>query len=175
MQVLLQQVSSDELHDIANACPSPALLARAAEDALPPPFVAERSLQQIAFGQARFCCMTFHIARAVDGFILGGCGFKGERLDGMVEIGYGVSPEFRGQGVASTAVRQLLQLAFAQETVTAVFAMVNQSNIASTGLVSKLGFEKGASSLDSDGEPMTHWFARSPGTVKTLTLAGTPE
>ncbi len=162
MQVLLQQISSEELHDIANACPSPALLARAAEGALPPPFVAERSLQQIAHGQARFCCMTFHIIRAADSFIVGGCGFKGERLDGMVEIGYGISPEFRGKGAASAAVRQLLQLAFDQATVTAVFAMVNQSNIASGGLVSKLGFEKGASSLDGDGEPMTHWFARRP-------------
>ena len=106
-------------------------------------------------------CGLFYIARGEGGRILGTCGFKGEPKDGAVEIGYGVSPRHRSRGVATAAVREMLRIAFENDSKVKVFAEVDVDNHASTRVVRKLGFAVTGNRTDEDNERMVRWSARS--------------
>jgi RimJ/RimL family protein N-acetyltransferase len=50
-----------------------------------------------AHGEQRpFGC--YQITRTADGKAIGGIGFKGQPIDGCVEVGYGLAPSARGNG-----------------------------------------------------------------------------
>ena len=156
---VLRLLSLPDLQDLA-AARVPAAWAEGVDAAaLPPPFVAARSLRQLADGKPAAWCLGFLVLRAVDQHIVGACGFKNTPHDGRVEIGYGVAPDHRGQGAASAAVRQLLALAFAGGAGE-VLAEVNPDNIASTRLVQRLGFVAHGTRVDEDGETLRQWLAR---------------
>ena len=91
------------------------------------------------------------------GAILGGCGFKGFPINGDVEIGYGVAESARGRGVATLAVAQLLGLAAASGIVQQVVAHILPDNAASSKVVSRLGFSRGPTVVDPDGETVVRW------------------
>lgn len=123
--------------------------------ALPPAFVAARSLGQIREGKSAFWCSTFYI-REPDGTIVGGCGFKNVPIDGRVEIGYAVSPERRRQGIASAAVAKLASTAFASGEVTEVLAQVAADNEASIRVVTRLRFREVGRIVEND-ELLVHF------------------
>jgi RimJ/RimL family protein N-acetyltransferase len=127
-----------------------------ASNALPPAFVAARALEQMAEGASAYWCSTFYIVATEQKHIVGSCGFKHAPQDGVVEIGYGISPECRRQGAASAAVLALLQLAF-DGGATQVVAEVNPANLASTRVVQKLGFIDTGSYVDEDQEVLVRW------------------
>jgi ribosomal-protein-alanine N-acetyltransferase len=66
----------------------------------------------------------------------------------------------RGRGVATTAVSQLLKLAEADGAVRQVIAEILPSNIASSKVVSRLGFAEGEPFVDTDGETVVRWTLR---------------
>lgn len=80
---------------------------------------------------------TFLIA--VDGVVIGDCGWFGPPQDGEVEIGYGVAPSMRGRGYATQAVLLLLGWVQSQQACT-VRAEARPGNAASLALLSRLGF-----------------------------------
>lgn len=127
-----------------------------AVDALPPHFVASRALEQMAAGVPVYWCSTYYIVETTNRHIVGSCGFKHAPRDGMVEIGYGISPDCRKQGAATSAVQALLQLAFAGGA-TQVMAQVNPDNLASTRVVQKLGFVNTGSYADEAQETLVRW------------------
>ena len=137
-------------------------------EALPPGFIAARSLAQLKEGKPMFWCSTFAMVRPADRAVVGGCGFKDAPLAGCVEIGYGVSPQARGQGFATAAVRQLLDLAFAAEEIQTVLAHVNASNLASTRVVTRAGFIAGEQRQDRDGEWLVQWRCGRNGFAPTV-------
>jgi len=53
----------------------------------------------------------YRISRLSDGLAVGGIGFKGQPVDGTVEIGYGLAPSARGHVYAAEAVAGLLTVA----------------------------------------------------------------
>ena len=59
--------------------------------------------------------------------------------------------------MATAAVRALLEIAFADKTVTQVLATINPVNAASNRVVNKLGFERGDTFADADGEELVRW------------------
>lgn len=76
---------------------------------------------------------------ACDGVIVGGCGFKRPPDElGRIEIGYGVAQSHWGRGVATSAVRALLDLA--EPLGLAVTAETEAGNIASQRVLVKAGF-----------------------------------
>ncbi|MGL5011640.1 MAG: GNAT family N-acetyltransferase [Paracoccaceae bacterium] len=93
-----------------------------------------------------------------DGTPIGTCGFKGPPdTQGMVEIGYAVVPSHQRQGHASTAIRQLLALAFADPRVTCVTAQTIPSLTASQRTVITCGFTLTQLRPDPDhGEVLTY-------------------
>lgn len=81
---------------------------------------------------------TFLIVR--DGVVVGDCGWFGSPgQDGEVEIGYGLAPSARGQGVGTEAVRLLLAWVDARGA-RRVRAEVLPGNEASLRLLARLGF-----------------------------------
>lgn len=158
MTVTLRAISIAEIQEIAES----GLLAgeKFAAGALPPPFVAQRSLTQIAAGKSIEWCGNYFIVRNDDHMIVGGCGFKDTPLNGRVEIGYGVAPECQGQGIATVAVRALLAAAFASVQVDEVLAQINPANIASIRVAEKLNFVRGDTQLEEDNEVLDQWLVK---------------
>ncbi len=80
------------------------------------------------------------VRRASDGLAVGGAGFFGPPSDlGEVEIGYGLVEEARGAGLASAAVRWLLDVARAGGA-RVVVAGTPPSNVASQRVLLACGF-----------------------------------
>lgn len=74
------------------------------------------------------------------GDFVGDLCFKGLPANGQPEIGYGIQPEFEGQGYATEAVRAACQWAFSQPGITAVEAETAPDNAASQAVLRKVGF-----------------------------------
>ncbi|NQZ91500.1 MAG: GNAT family N-acetyltransferase [Moritella sp.] len=89
--------------------------------------------------------------------IIGACGFKEAPKNSRVEIGYNVAPDARGLGVATSAIKQLSQIAFASAVVDTVFALIASDNKASLNVVQKNGFSFKEFVIDSDGEQLEYW------------------
>ena len=66
--------------------------------------------------------------------------FKGLSPDGAVEIGYGLLPEYEGQGYATEAVKAVTDWALAQPGVNTVEAETDPDNAASQRVLAKCGF-----------------------------------
>jgi len=128
-----------------------------ADGALPPADVASRVLKQLENGIPAFWCVPLLIIEPASGKILGGCGFKGLPINGSVEIGYGVASSERSRGIATAAVGELLKLALTTGIVQQVVALIVPDNLASSSVVAKLGFTRGHSLVDSDGEWVVQW------------------
>lgn len=76
-----------------------------------------------------------------DGVVVGDLGFHGApNADGEVEIGYGIVPARRGEGLVSEAVRALAAWALAQPGVTAVVAETDEGHEASERVLRAAGF-----------------------------------
>ena len=72
--------------------------------------------------------------------VIGNLSFKGINEDGMVEIGYGISPEYEGQGYMTEAVSAAVQWANTQPRVRRIEAETEISNKASQRVLEKSGF-----------------------------------
>ena len=158
MPFSLKQLSSEQMADIAQSCRPTGLGSTIEKESLPPPFVASRSLAQIAQGKSAYWCATFLIFRNADNTVVGGCGFKDEPIEGRVEIGYGIAPSCRRQGAASRAVAALLQLAYAGGA-SEVLAEILPDNFASAEVVRRLGFIDTGTRIDEEGETVVLWVA----------------
>jgi GNAT superfamily N-acetyltransferase len=76
----------------------------------------------------------------LDGVVVGGIGFHGPPRDGLVEIGYGVVPAVRGRGVATSALRLILEVAAGFDDVRRVCGRTTPDNIASQKVMQGAGF-----------------------------------
>lgn len=74
------------------------------------------------------------------GETVGTLSFKGLGADGVLEIGYGVNPDYEGQGYTTEAVSAVVSWAAAQEGVNRIEAETEESNTASQRVLEKTGF-----------------------------------
>ena len=125
------------------------------DGALPPSRVAAHALAQLDLGTSAHWCAPFLIVSR--NAILGTCRFRAAPAHGSVEIGYEVAESQRGRGIATAAVGQLLQIAASSGLVQQVVAHILPGNVASSKVVSRLGFSKGDSLVDEDGEAVVRW------------------
>ncbi|NHZ37419.1 GNAT family N-acetyltransferase [Massilia rubra] len=160
MTIILQLLSLADLRTLAAARIPRHLTTHAAPGALPPPFVAQRALALIEAGKSPAWCATFVMLRVSDQMVVGACGFKDEPQDGQVEIGYAVSSDWHGQGIATEGVAELARIAFASGAVERVLAQIAPGNTASLRVVGKLGFEPGATVVDAEGDTLVQWVLR---------------
>lgn len=72
--------------------------------------------------------------------LVAAAGYFGPPEDGMVEIGYSVVPERRGEGIATELIVALSDRALADAAVVCVVAHTDASNIASRAALVRAGF-----------------------------------
>jgi ribosomal-protein-alanine N-acetyltransferase len=90
--------------------------------------------------------------------VVGKCGFKGPpAADGMVEIAYGVSPEYRGKGYATEAAQSLTDYAFSSGKVRVVRAHTLPEPNASTRVLIKCGFRRIGEVIDPEDGLVWRW------------------
>ena len=75
-----------------------------------------------------------------DGTHIGELCFKGLDLNGVVEIGYGITEQYQEHGYATEAVKAISAWAFQEPKVTAIEAEIDDKNIASKKVLEKCGF-----------------------------------
>lgn len=153
----LLPISTMQLEYIAASLEPIDLQYTAEPGALPPSFVAAKTLELAEELASAAWARTFLIVRHADSKLIGACGFKALPVDGRVEVGYGVAPIARGQGAATAALGLLAQVAFGAGA-TEVLAEVLPSNASSIRVVQKSGFTNVGSRLDTDNEPVQQWL-----------------
>jgi len=97
---------------------------------------------------------SYQVVERGTGLAVGGVGFKGPPRDGAVEVGYGLAPSARGRGLATEAVRALVELALADPEVAVVEAEVQAGNHASERVLLRAGF------TPAGAEAGAAWFRR---------------
>lgn len=84
--------------------------------------------------------LIMHTAERV---VFGSAGFKGKPdRDGEIEIGYGISPNYRLRGYTFEAAQGLIAWAFAQPEVRRVNAECLPDNVGSARILEKLGMTR---------------------------------
>ena len=110
------------------------------DGALPPQFILDAAIVALAQGKPPIWFSTFAFLQTQPARVVGTGGFKGAPTDGRVEVGFGVAESVRSRGIATSAVRQLLKVAFADPAVLEVLAETAVGNFASRRVVEKIGF-----------------------------------
>jgi [ribosomal protein S5]-alanine N-acetyltransferase len=129
-----------------------------------PNFVLERTLRNTeeqpaheAWFAQRAYVLYQHNAR----FAVGMGGFKAAPRDGAVEMGYGVSPSWRGKGVATLGCGLLCEYAFASG-IKEVFATTLPTNIASWRALQSNGFARSGEVQDPEDGLLWRWSKFNP-------------
>ena len=90
--------------------------------------------------------------------VVGTCGFKGPpAAHGVVEIAYGVSPEYQGKGYATEAAQSLTDYAFSSGNVRVVRAHTRPEPNASTRVLTKCGFRRIGEVIDPEDGLVWRW------------------
>ena len=74
--------------------------------------------------------------------LIGAAGYLGPPSGGIVAVGYSVVPSARGQGYATEIVTALVVHAFESPLVNAVLATTSDSNVPSTRVLLRCGFQR---------------------------------
>jgi RimJ/RimL family protein N-acetyltransferase len=102
--------------------------------------------------------LGFSMVRLDGDTVVGKCGFKGPpAADGVVEIAYGVSPEYQGKGYATEAAQSLTDYAFSSGKVRVVRAHTLPEANASTRVLTKCGFRRIGEVIDPEDGLVWRW------------------
>jgi len=100
----------------------------------------------------------FAMVQRIEGAVVGYCGFKGPPTpEGVVEMAYGVAPEYQGRGFATEAAQALVAYAFSHSSVQLVRAHTLPEVNASTHVLTKCGFQCVGEVVDPDDGPVWRW------------------
>ena len=100
----------------------------------------------------------FALVQQADNAVVGNCGFKGPPTpDGVVEIAYGVAPDYQGNGYATEAAQALVSYAFSNSKVRVVRAHTLPEANASTRVLTKCGFKQVGEVMDPDDGLVWRW------------------
>jgi len=146
-----------------NLVPKTAEEARAMVAAMAPADRAQVSpewLARICSPKADPWTLGYTLVRAQDGAHVGQCGFKSSPIDGVVEIAYGVAPDFEGRGYATEAAIALVGIAFDSSSVQTVIAHTFEHGNASSRVLMKAGFRSLGQVIDPEDGAVWKWERR---------------
>jgi [ribosomal protein S5]-alanine N-acetyltransferase len=90
--------------------------------------------------------------------VIGMGGFKGPPdAEGVVEIAYGVAPDYQGKGYATEAAQALVDYAFVSGRVRVVRAHTRPTSNASMRVLAKCGFNKIGEVVDPEDGLVWRW------------------
>lgn len=98
----------------------------------------------------------FAIVERTSGVTIGSCAYKGPPDEGVVEIAYGVDPEFRGRGYAKEAAVTLVEYA-TENGVRRVRAHTKPENDASARVLEACGFDCVGEVMDPEDGLVRRW------------------
>jgi ribosomal-protein-alanine N-acetyltransferase len=102
--------------------------------------------------------LGFSMVQLGSNVVVGKCGFKGPPAqDGVVEIAYGVSPEYQGKGYATEAAQSMTDYAFSSSEVRVVRAHTLPEPNASTRVLTKCGFRRIGEVIDPEDGLVWRW------------------
>jgi len=135
---------------------------RAMIEAMTPSEKAELSADWLerlrVFTPADSWTLGFSLVHLDDDAVVGTCGFKGPPdADGVVEIAYGVAPEYQGRGYATEAAQALTDYAFRRGKVRVVRAHTRPEPNASTRVLTKCGFRRIGEVIDPEDGLVWRW------------------
>lgn len=100
----------------------------------------------------------FSLVHRDSAMVVGHAGFKGPpTADGMVEIAYGVDPDYRGKGYATEAAAELTAYAFSSGRVHVVRAHTRPEANASGRVLRKCGFRYIGEVIDPEDGLVWRW------------------
>lgn len=100
----------------------------------------------------------FAVVQRKENVFVGNCGFTGPPTpQGVVEIAYGIDPDFQGNGYATEAAQALISYAFSHSEVSVVLAHTLPQANASTRVLTKCGFRKVGQVVDPNDGPVWRW------------------
>jgi [ribosomal protein S5]-alanine N-acetyltransferase len=103
--------------------------------------------------------VPYKITLRILGQVIGGCGFLGPPdATGSVAIGYGLVPSQRGKGIATEAVKGLLDATWRDPVVKLVVAFTDKDNEPSQAVLRRVGFQQ----VDSNSEQLRWEVEREP-------------
>ena len=109
--LLLRTWLPEDLPDVLAACQDPEI---ARWTTVPSPYLSEHAEVFLAGSALRWVqgLASFAVIEQATGELLGSIGFVGLPEDGVVEVGYWISPGARGRGAATAATRVICDWAF---------------------------------------------------------------
>jgi len=107
-----------------------------------------------------------------DGALVGNAGWKGRPQEGAAELGYAVAPSRQRRGIATAAVRELVERA-RQADLRVVFAHTLAEENASTKVLTRCGFTRTAELTDPDEGRVWRWEPDAPA-LASLNLSPAP-
>jgi RimJ/RimL family protein N-acetyltransferase len=112
--------------------------------------------------QADPWCFGFGVIHQIDNVLMGMCGFPGPPdADGVVEIAYGIAPEYQGRGYATEAANALIEFATNDPRVKMLRAHTLPQSNASTHILGKCGFHRAGEAID-EGNTVWRWERLRP-------------
>jgi RimJ/RimL family protein N-acetyltransferase len=100
----------------------------------------------------------FSMVQRDSGTVVGSAAFKGPpTADGVVEIAYGVNPDYRCKGYATEAAQALTAYAFRSGEVRVVRAHTRPEPNASTRVLTKCGFRRVGEVIDPEDGLVWRW------------------
>lgn len=108
--------------------------------ALPPDVVLETALAALNEGRVAIWNAPSLFVLEASGSAVGSGGFKGDPVEGRVELGYGVAQPHRGCGFAREGVCHLVRFAFEQAEIAEVAAETAVGNVPSRRVLQRAGF-----------------------------------
>ena len=100
----------------------------------------------------------FAVVLPTVGQVIGSAGFKGPPdADGMVEVAYGIAPDWQGKGCATVALTKLMAFTSGDNRVRVLRAHTLPENNASTRVLAKNGFAKLGEVIDPEDGQVWRW------------------
>jgi RimJ/RimL family protein N-acetyltransferase len=94
--------------------------------------------------------------------VVGSCAFKGPPVDGIVEISYGIAPDYEGDGYATEAAQALVDFASLCGEVRLIRAHTLLDAVASKRVLAKCGFQHVGETVDAE-DGLVSRFERAVG------------
>ncbi|MCB9013467.1 MAG: GNAT family N-acetyltransferase [Bacteroidales bacterium] len=123
--------------------------------------VLRNALHKIKSDDSEKGWWTYFPIHRMTNMLIGSGGYKGKPdKKGVVEIGYEITPLFRGKGLATEMAEALVKNAFTYPDVRMVIAHTLAKENASTHILQKLGFRKVKEFEDPEDGVVWRWELR---------------
>jgi ribosomal-protein-alanine N-acetyltransferase len=122
------------------------------------PMAFQYSLDMLKVEPIPHSWRTYFPIHIEDNVLVGSGGYKGQpSVDGIVEIGYEIAPQYRDRGLATEYAQALIDNAFKNTEIKMVIAHTLSHENPSTSVLTKCGFTWTEEILDPDDGLIWRW------------------